>query len=93
MLEKDFQRIKEIAEDAANNAQHSLITKAIIEAFKAYGIHDPQQMQKRMVFIDKEMTDNASLRRGWFGGVGGNFATAVVTFILVWVASIKGWFG
>jgi len=92
MEEKDFERIAQIANHAANNAQHSLITKAIVEAFKTYGIHSAEQMQHRMNFVDRAMSDSKAMRKGFFSGIGGHIATVVIAVTLAWGVT-KGWFG
>ncbi len=89
MTEIDYDRIEKIADAAAAKAQHSLITKTVRDVLKAYGIHDPEKMQKRMIFLDKDIENTRDIRKGFFGSIGGHAATLVITLGVVWVA-IKG---
>lgn len=84
MNEEDFKRIEEIANTAAKNAQHSLVKKTIVEVFKAYGIHDPEQMQKRMGFVDVQMDGRKALRRGFLDSIGSHAATIIITLGAGW---------
>ena len=93
MSDIDYNRIQKIAEEAAKNAQHSLVTKTVTEVLKAYGIHDPQQMQRRMITVDEIINNKNYISRGFWGGLGSNMATSILTLFLAWAAFAKGLIG
>lgn len=90
MSEIDYDRIARIADKAANKAQHSLITKIVQEVLGSYGLHSAEDGQELLSFVRREMKDKKDLRKGFFGQVGGHLATAMITLLMVWAASIKG---
>ena len=90
MAEIDYDRIEEMidrsAKSAASEVSTDIIQKTVAGVLKTHGIHDPKEMQELMVYGKRCMQDKREMRKGFFGEIGGNVATALITLLIVWIA-------
>jgi hypothetical protein len=89
MTDIDYDKIETIVNKAAGNVSTKLITKTVAGVLQTYGIHDPEEMQKLMVYGKACMKDKADMRRGFWGGLGGHLA-AIVVSVGAAIAAMKG---
>jgi len=91
----DYERIAKIAKEASDvsfTRMEKTIEKCMDRKFDSLGMGNPDKVRKIMIYGEQCMENKQNMRNGFFNGLGGHFATALITIGAVWVATTKGMF-
>lgn len=98
LSQEDLDKIQQIAVSASSSISTTVIQQiakettreTILEVLKVYGIHDPQEMQRILLYGKECMKNKQNISKGFFTGIGGQMATIVVSFVAAYLFYTQG---
>lgn len=80
MNAEEFRKIvREEAQAVADNINVGLVEQTVVKVLASFGIENPKQMNRIILFVEDRMRASRDMRKGFFSKVGAYFATVLLT--------------